>query len=959
MNKFRHNNTMQTPLEDGLIPNHKHNLTIRFVKSLYLVIHTLVVLAVLLGAGALYLAFRPDGLSLVKTFFLEPLGIHVNHTKGSLSEGFSLHGVHSKAIDAKTLTLDYNLTTILKGEHVIDAIKIDGLRIHLDDFIGDGGTSLPLPLFKLKEVSLTNIQLISAYPIELDIYGKNGSYDGKNLNFSSLQGSVKSRYASGALKGSLKNSVLRGTALVYQNSAELQDTVGRFTVLPHHQKIIIDELSDTRVRLHTAMDQLISLNDPLISLNTISLSMDYLYDNDYLDFKADYLLTRNNDQMQTHQELRYALSGTTTSSFKGVVTSSHPLPSHVLEGKFRNDAEGIAGKLTLGDATLLLQSGDYENFVWNVQTSQKDLNFLPFLPQALQHSPFSLTAHGNYKMEDQQVEGTFRAHHNHGEINGTLRYENDKFNLNGELVLSPDAPTWKDSKLKPPKNMDISLTQNKETIRLSLNGPAISLAIENTDDQIKGSGNYLSTYFDFGGTLNAISITSVTPSLWKTLTQITPIELFSGEYYDAEVRTNTHITYDTSLHVTTDITVPWYAAVLDSYRQYAGTNNTLSIRYDDNTILIDNYRVEIAGHNMSSQRLSTLHFNDEGNLIIDEIWIFDALLLSGNIDTHTFAAEIALHSDRFTYKGPEGEADAAMDLLFTRDSDAVQTLNGNITLLNAKITYLPLQQFKVMDDDVIIVQDVRPPSNTSLFMNIQITAQNALHYLTKELDVLIQPEITLWKEPKGPIQILGMVTIPKGTATTAGKKFDIKTSHLYFGGGAAINPYLDFTINHEVDYKKIQIYITHALDSPIFLFSSDPFMSQNDIMSYLLFGSPVSTTLNSDGSSTGMKTDATNFMLGAGVKGLINGATKIQIDTMNILTNQEGGMGIEIGTHLNKDLRVVYKNDTVSSVLVQYQINRWLRLDADVHELGQGINAIYIKDFSDFLPHNKTVKEKK
>jgi hypothetical protein len=67
-------------------------------------------------------------------------------------------------------------------------------------------------------------------------------------------------------------------------------------------------------------------------------------------------------------------------------------------------------------------------------------------------------------------------------------------------------------------------------------------------------------------------------------------------------------------------------------------------------------------------------------------------------------------------------------------------------------------------------------------------------------------------------------------------------------------------------------------------------------------------------------------------------------------------MGIEVGTHLNKDLRVLYKNDTVSSVLVQYQLNRWLRLDADIHELGQGINAIYIKDFHDFLPHNTPVK---
>ncbi|HZF71549.1 hypothetical protein, partial [Sulfuricurvum sp.] len=80
---------------------------------------------------------------------------------------------------------------------------------------------------------------------------------------------------------------------------------------------------------------------------------------------------------------------------------------------------------------------------------------------------------------------------------------------------------------------------------------------------------------------------------------------------------------------------------------------------------------------------------------------------------------------------------------------------------------------------------------------------------------------------------------------------------------------------------------------------------------------------------------------------------------MNILTNAEGGMGFEVGAKLNKDLRVLYKNDTLSSVLVQYQVNRWLRLDADIHALGQGINAVYIKDFRDFLPHNEKVINKK
>jgi len=914
---------MQTPPKDDLTPVHKANLTIRFVKSLYLVIHTLVVLAVLLGAGMLYLAFRPDGLTLVQTFFLEPLGIHISRTQGSLSEGFSLYDLHSKAIDAKTLTLDYNLTSILNGQHVIDSIKIDGLRIYLDDFVGDSGSVLPLPLFKIKEVTLTNIQLMGSYPIELNFHGKNGSYDGDNLNFASVQSTIQSRYASGALQGSLKNNTLRGNALVYPSASQLYDTSGRFVTLPASQRIIIEELSPTRAKLHTVFDQLTSLNDPLVTLHNVVLNMDYRYDDDYLDFKSDYLLIRQSDSMQTHQELRYALNGVTTTTIKGVITSAYPLPSNIIEGKFRDDADGVAGKLVMGNTTLSLQSHDYDAFAWKLDTVQKNLDTLTFLPLVIRQSPLTLAAQGTYALDSGQMQGSFSLHYNHADLNGSVEYEHDAMNLN-------------------------------------IRGPRGDLVLRLSNNVLKGSGKFADTFFDINGFKTAqmsdMTITSHTPSLWQTLTKLGGIKLPKGEYYDAEVQTKTHLTYDTAVHVETEISVPWYAAVLDSKRQYGGTNNSFFVRYNDNEILMDHYRLDIAGHEIGSQRLSRGHINDAGNLLIDELWIYDALRLNGEINTETFAAQLALHSDKFTYKGPEGQASAAMDLLFTRDAKAVQTLSGNVEILNAKITYLPLQQFKVMDDDVIIVQDVRPPSYTSLFMNVQISAKEPLHYLTKELDVLIIPELTLWKEPTGPIQLLGMITLPKGTAHTSGKEFVLKPSHLYFAGGNSINPYLDFAITHEVDYKKIQIFITHQLDSPIFLFSSDPFMSQNDIMSYLLFGSPADSSLNSDGSKTAMKTDATNFMLGAGVKGLINGATKIQIDTMNILTTQEGGMGIEVGAHLNKDLRVLYKNDTVSSILVQYQLNRWLRLDADIHELGQGINAIYIKDFRDFLPHNTTVK---
>lgn len=938
---------------------------LRALKHLFVALHALTIIMILLASALFYIAFRPDGLELLNTTVLTPLGIQYTSAEGSLAEGVTLHHLHSETIDAKTLTLDYNLTAILKGNHVVDSVRIDGLQVHLNDFISDDNTlNFPLPIFALKEVILTNLQLISAYPIELDIHGKNGSFDGKNLNFKTVTASIKTRYASGALQGTLKNNAITGKGIVYPNTSQLNPYLADFITLPASHSIDILELSDSKVRLSTHFDTLTPNFDPKMSLSAITVGMDYRYKNNYLDFTALYTLIRDKNRMQTSQKLRYTLDGVTSTTFEGtLLASTLPLPSKILTGSFRDDAEGIAGKLSMAKTSLLLQSGDYKDFKWQLTTLHDTLNFLPILPEALRNSPLTASAQGNYHRNINTLNGTFDAHHNHADINGTLLLHKEKLQLNGNMLFPPNAPTWKAWSIKPPPKLDFALTYSNTQTHLSLNGEDFALSLQQHNEILQGSGNYLASFFDITGTrsdtASNITITSLTPSLNKTLTLIPSITLPDTGYYDAEIRTSTHIIYDTSLHFNTDVEIPWYAAVVDSKHQYSGTNSTLSLSYDANQILIDKYRLDIANHPITSDRKSYLHIDPSGNLIIDEIWIFDALHLDGIIDPRTFATVLNLKSDKFTYNGPEGDAHVALDLHFARDNNASKKITGNVTFLDGKITYLPLQQFKVMDDDVIIIQDVSAPSKSDLAIEVKVGALKPLRYLTKELDILLIPDLTLWKDPHNTMQILGMITFTNGTITTSGKKFTLHPSYLYFGGEIPLNPYLDITVNHEVDYKKIQMYITHRLDSPVFLFSSDPVMSQNDIMSYILFGASSNATLSSSsGSNVTARADATNFMLGAGLKGLIGGATKLQIDTMNILTTKEGGMGFEVGARLNKDFRVLYKNDTISSVLVQYTVNRWLRLDADIHELGQGINAIYIKDFRDFLPHNSIQKAK-
>lgn len=934
---------------------------LKWLKHLFVTVHFLLYSTILLASAALYIAFRPDSLEIVNTYFLEPFGIRYTHAEGSILEGFVLHNVKTDSMEAKTLVLQYNLVKMLEGEHTIDAVKIDGLRLHLDDFISDEDSIWPFPTFKLRDVSITNLQLISAYPIELDMRGKNGSYNGDTINFASLTATLKSRYASGAISGTVRNSSLKGVCDLYPNVAELASSSGRFTTLPRNFRIKINHLSAEKALLQTAVSVLDSKQDPNVRAEAIRLNFQYLYKNDYFDIDALYKLVRGNDAMDTKQHLRYALNGTTTTEFDGVITSEHPLPAKELHGEFTDSPKGLTGLLKLDGSTLQLSSTNYERFNWGVHSEHQNLSFIPSLPEIIRSSALELDAKGTYLLSSNGLEGEIKASHDHAHFNGTFSTQNSHHALDGNLTLPHDAPLWKNWAHKPPEHLTLSLDDEVNATRLQITGDSLALNATLKGEKLKGSGNYLGGFFDIEGAItpskNSVDIDLLIPSLFSTLSKLEPIELHKGEYYDAEIRARAHIDFTDTLSIKSELKIPWYAAVLDSQRAFGGTDGRVSADYSEGNITINRYQFEIADHPVFSDKTSHIHLSSTEGVIIDELWIYDSLLLRGNIQ-NDLSTSLRLQSNRFSYKGPEGSAHARADLTFTRDADANQNLSGELTILDATITYLPLQQFKVMDDDIIIIQDVRPPSGAKLAMNLHITAREPIHFKTKELDLRLDPDITLWKDPTEAMQILGMVTIPSGSATTAGKHFTIKPSEIYFGGDVPLNPYLNLTIAHEVEYNKFLIYVTHTLDSPIFLFSSDPVMSQNDIMSYILFGAPANAVGGGDNSTTTVRADATNFMLGAGIKGLIGGATKLQIDTMNILTTAEGGMGFEVGAHLNKDLRVLYKNDTVSSVLLQYTVNRWLRLDADIHELGQGINAIYIKDFRDFLPHNTKVIKK-
>ena len=287
-----------------------------------------------------------------------------------------------------------------------------------------------------------------------------------------------------------------------------------------------------------------------------------------------------------------------------------------------------------------------------------------------------------------------------------------------------------------------------------------------------------------------------------------------------------------------------------------------------------------------------------------------------------------------------------MDIEVDIEFGGKQKVKGEVSILDGVISYMPKEDYKITDKDIIILQDVKEEVQTQREIDIKINAQKPIKYKNENIELEFVPVLQLSQESGGALVILGGITIERGEVNVSDRIFEFDKSELTFKGTERINPQLNLKLHHyTLDGIDIEIYITHTMEDPVIIFSSKPAMSQEDILSYILFGERASSVF--DTSSTGdTKGSVSALLLGSGLKEILNQSDMIKVDTLNILTNEEGTLGYEIGAKLDKDFRLVYKNDTVSSVILQYSISGNIRLDVDVDETGQGVSILYVKDFS-------------
>ncbi len=892
----------------------------------------------------------------------ESADVSLEKVEGSLLFGFSIYDMrYKKAIRIERIRIVYTVAELLSPAPSVKRVELYGLDIYPKMFEKESEAGQKEQSFIFVPVTIRNVE-VSGGRIDLDqdvtfkadIEDIVISKDGVGIRVVSTE--IESVYGLARIEGSLKEMRVEAKGRVLPKK-EYYEILGRYVDNAPHTIPVRLFLDEKALKLSTSVTDPLRLHDTIASLSDLFVNVEYLLKENYLKASASYDIKTPFVRTHIKQSALVTLFGAYATKIEGKISNSaQDLPFEKFDIDAAGDLNVFMADIYAGPFLFSLFSEDYDNFAIEAVARPHRIDYIKQLPPVVSNQYISMEANATARLKpDLHINGV-------ASFDGNYSYAKSYLELSKESLLLRSSLTpkkkrggiWENIPERLRSRVDIFAYLSKEKKILNIIAKQAGMTLFERKGSIKGWANIGSLTLDAdgrildNGSVN-LALDARIDSLYELLDDF---NVTTESVIDAQIESRFLLSVGDTISLRYHAKIPWYLLETDSRHIYYGLDSKLEGSLRGNEITIDSYSVAFKNRRFDQNRRSVIALDGNSTVRIERLCLLDRLDLKGSFDFAKKEGEFHLFGDDAHYSAPEGD--------FTFDADIKANISpekisaeGEIEVKDALVTYRPQKEYVVEDEDIVIIQDIKEPSRTKRAINIHIYSKRPLTYKIPELSAKFIPDITLWKEPGKPFGLLGVVKITEGEIDAADKHFTIRPSEIYFGGENPVNPYLDLHISYELDFYRFNIYISHTLAKPLFLFSSEPPMSQNDIMSYILFGAPAGEEFAASGEPGG---SIATLLLGVGLKNAIGSATGIRFDTLNILSSESGGLGIEVGKRLGKRLRIIYRNDTVSSFIVRYKASRSIRIEIDVKETGQGVNILYVRDLGRVKEGEETAK---
>jgi translocation and assembly module TamB len=205
------------------------------------------------------------------------------------------------------------------------------------------------------------------------------------------------------------------------------------------------------------------------------------------------------------------------------------------------------------------------------------------------------------------------------------------------------------------------------------------------------------------------------------------------------------------------------------------------------------------------------------------------------------------------------------------------------------------------------------------------------------------------KAPGGPLVFYDSFQVDGGAMYIVGRRFVLTGGRTMFAGKNVPDPNLDVNVNLRMGSTQVFINLMGSAFSPKLVLSSEPPMSQTDILSTIIF-SKTAQSLN-DGETRQLSAQALALL---GLRGRdrlesVLGPT-LSPDVVTVHTEVQTGSSLEAGKYLGPDIYLRYRQnlgpDGGQNVGVEYRFNPHLSVESQVGTTrDSGVDAVFTWDF--------------
>jgi translocation and assembly module TamB len=182
-------------------------------------------------------------------------------------------------------------------------------------------------------------------------------------------------------------------------------------------------------------------------------------------------------------------------------------------------------------------------------------------------------------------------------------------------------------------------------------------------------------------------------------------------------------------------------------------------------------------------------------------------------------------------------------------------LDGTITVPKAQITPRNFgggnSGVSASKDQILISggepQQAPPPSTFKLSSNVRLVLGDAVSFAGFGLSTRIAGAVAVSEQPQREATAQGELNLVEGRYKAYGQELNIETGRLIFSGGPVTKPVVDILASRKPSSEiTVGVHVRGTLDQPQLSLQSEPVMSREQQLSWLLLGRPLDQNSSQD-----------------------------------------------------------------------------------------------------------------